>query len=74
VVKELKSGMLTLVCVATGGEMAIGIRYSQDDLAKARQAKLLLRCPFCRQCHLFNFSDARLKPSDQEPQGGAKTK
>ena len=42
--------------------MALGTRYSQDDLAKARQAKLLLRCPFCRQCHLFNFFDARLKP------------
>jgi hypothetical protein len=73
-VSEPTSGMLTLVCVKTAGEIAIGTRYSQDDLAKARHAKLLLRCPFCRQSHLFNFSDARLKPGDQESQGGAVTK
>jgi hypothetical protein len=73
-VKEPKIGMLTLVCVATGGEIGAGARYSQDDLAKARRAKLLLDCPFCRQSHLFNFFDARLKPSDQEPQDGAITK
>jgi hypothetical protein len=56
-------GTLMLVCVATGQEIDTGVRYSRDDLAKARRAKLLLPCPFCRQSHLFHFTDARLEPT-----------
>jgi hypothetical protein len=62
--EEPNSGILALVCLATGGEIGTGVRYSRDDLARAARAKLLLRCPFCRQTHLFNFSDARLQPGD----------
>jgi hypothetical protein len=61
--KEPDTGSLTLICVATGQEIDTGVRYSGDDLARARRAKLLLRCPFCRRSHLFHFSDARLKPT-----------
>lgn len=60
--EELNSGILALVCMATGREIGTGVRYSRDDLARVARAKLLLRCPFCRQSHLFNFSDARLQP------------
>jgi hypothetical protein len=63
-VEEPDSGMLTLVCMTTGREIGTGVRYTRDDLARATRAKLLLRCPFCRQSHLFHFSDARLQPAD----------
>ena len=59
--EEPNTGILTLVCVATGQEIDTGVRYSRDDLTKTRRAKLLLRCPFCRRSHEFKFSDARLK-------------
>jgi hypothetical protein len=52
--------MLMLVCTATGGLIDTGADYSRDDLAYAKRVKLMLRCPFCRKCHLFHFSDARL--------------
>jgi hypothetical protein len=61
--EQPNSGNLALVCLATGREIGTGVRYSRDDLARVARAKLLLRCPFCRQTHLFHFSDARLKPS-----------
>ena len=60
--KKPSMGILMLVCMATGQEIDTGAHYSWDDLARTRRAKLLLRCPFCRQSHLFNFADARLKP------------
>jgi hypothetical protein len=61
-VEKANSGILALVCLATGHEISTGVRYSRDDLARVVRAKLLLRCPFCRQTHLFHFSDARLLP------------
>jgi hypothetical protein len=66
--EEPDIGMLTLVCVATGQEIDTGASYTRDDLARTRRAKLLLLCPFCRQSHLFNFSDARLKPAGESRQ------
>jgi hypothetical protein len=63
-VEKANSGILALVCLATGHEISTGVRYSRDDLARVVRAKLLLRCPFCRQTHLFHFSDARLQPGD----------
>jgi hypothetical protein len=61
--EEANSGTLILVCVETGQEIDTGVRYSRDDLTRARRAKLLLPCPFCHRSHLFNFSDTRLKPA-----------
>jgi hypothetical protein len=55
-------GILVLVCARTGTEINSHTPYTQEDLARVRPAKLLLRCRFCRQTHLFNFSEARLKP------------
>jgi hypothetical protein len=56
-----ESGMLTLVCVATGGEMALGTRYSQDDLAKAGQAKPSCCCAApsaaSATCSIFSMRD-----------------
>jgi hypothetical protein len=59
--EEPTSGLLMLVCTATDREIGTGVHYSRDDLARVARAKLLLRCPFCRQSHLFHFSDARLQ-------------
>lgn len=56
------TGVLTLVCMQTGREIDTRTPYTQDDLAKAEWVKLLLHCRFCRKTHLFNFSDARVKP------------
>ena len=63
--ENANSGILALVCLATGREIGTGVCYSRDDLARVARAKLLLRCPFCHQTHLFNFSDARLQPGDR---------
>lgn len=63
-VEKANSGILALVCLATGREIGTGVRYSRDDLARVARAKLLLHCPFCGQTHLFHFSDARLQPGD----------
>jgi hypothetical protein len=54
--------ILTLVCSRTGGEVSSGAIYTPADLERAKPAKLLLYCPYCRESHLFMFSDARLKP------------
>jgi len=53
---------LTLVCVQTGKEIDTGVVYTQDDLERAKPAKLLLHCRYCGKSHIFKFSDARLKP------------
>jgi hypothetical protein len=63
-VEQPESGILALVCMATGCEIGTGVRYSREDLARVARAKLLLRCPFCRQTHVFNFSEARLQRGD----------
>jgi hypothetical protein len=62
VAEEPMTGLLTLVCAATGGEVSTGVVYSNDDLCRAKRAKLLLRCPSCDTEHVFNFSGAYLKP------------
>jgi hypothetical protein len=62
--------MLMLVCTATGRLIDTGATYTRDDLLYAKRAKLILRCPFCRQCHLFHFSDARLVPGPASPETG----
>jgi len=59
------SGWLTLVCVETRKEVDSGVAYTQDDLERAKPAKLLLRCRHCGKSHIFKFSDARLKPIRQ---------
>ena len=56
------SGVLILVCVATGGEIDTGVFYEATDLQRVEAAKLLLACPSCHTQHLFHFSDARLRP------------
>jgi hypothetical protein len=60
--EEPTRGTLTLICSATLGEISTGAVYSQEDWARARRAKLLVHCPFCGKEHLFNFSDAVLRP------------
>jgi hypothetical protein len=55
-------GLLTLICVATGGEFNSGAVYCELDLARARKARILARCRYCGETHLFNFSDAHLGP------------
>jgi hypothetical protein len=62
VTEEPVTGILTLVCPATDAEISTGAVYSRDDLHRARRAQLLLRCPSCNIDHVFNFSDAYLKP------------
>jgi len=59
---DTADGILTLVCTRTGAEISTHTPYTQDDLSRVIKAKLLLRCSGCQQMHLFNFSDARLKP------------
>jgi hypothetical protein len=54
--------MLMLVCVATRGEISTGVVYTKDDLAQARRAKVHDNCPFGGEAHVFNFSNARLRP------------
>ncbi len=60
--KKPARGWLTLVCTETGKEVNTGVVYTQDDLQRAKPAKLLLRCRHCRKSHIFKFSDACLKP------------
>jgi hypothetical protein len=57
------TGRLTLVCLQTGKELDTDVIYTQDDLERAKPAKLLLRCEHCGQSHIFKFADARLKPT-----------
>jgi hypothetical protein len=59
---EPPQGMLMLVCAATRGEISTGAVYTQEDLARTRRAKVHSYCPFCGEAHVFNFSDARLRP------------
>jgi hypothetical protein len=60
--EELDTGMLTLVCAATRGEISVGAIYTKNDLAKTKGAKVLHDCPYCGKEHVFNFSDAVLRP------------
>jgi hypothetical protein len=60
--EKSSTGTLVLVCTATGGEIDSGVVYSQADLTRAKQAKLLLHCRHCRKQHQFKFCEARLKP------------
>src|ERR1700687_5858730 len=60
--KEPTRGMLMLVCVATRGEISPRAVYTKDDLARTRRAKLHVYCRFSGESHVFNFSDARLRP------------
>lgn len=55
------SGLLMLVCPATGEEISTGALYTREDLVRTSRAKLQLYCPFCGETHLFNFSEARLR-------------
>jgi len=59
--EKYRGGQLTLVCTETGKEINTGVVYTQDDLERARPAKLLLHCSYCGKRHVFKFSDARLK-------------
>jgi hypothetical protein len=59
--EEPTQGMLKLVRTATRGEISTGAAYTMDDLERTKRAKLHLYCPFCRESHVFNFSDARLR-------------
>jgi hypothetical protein len=59
---EPPQGVLMLVCAATRGEISTGAVYTQEDLARTRRAKVHSYCPFCGEAHVFNFSDARLRP------------
>jgi hypothetical protein len=52
-----------LVCAQTGEEVHSGVAYTQDNLERAKPAKLLQRCPHCGKLHIFKFADARLKPT-----------
>jgi hypothetical protein len=61
--EKYRGGELALVCTETGKEINTGVVYTQDDLERARPAKLLLRCRYCGKHHVFKFSDARLKPN-----------
>lgn len=67
---EPASAVLMLVCTATGGEVDTGIPYSHPELARASRVTLHEDCPFCREAHLFKFSDARLvpKPAHARPE------
>jgi hypothetical protein len=67
------SGTFMLVCMQTGAEINTRTGYTQDDLARAKSAKLLLHFRFCHQTHLFKFSDARLKAIDIENRSPAPT-
>ena len=60
--KKPACGQLTLICTETGKEVDTGVVYTQDDLERAKPAKLLLQCRHCGKSHIFKFSDARLKP------------
>jgi ribosomal protein L33 len=60
--KKPTRGQLTLVCTKTGKEINSGVVYTQDDLERAKPAKLLLQCRHCGKSHIFKFADARLKP------------
>jgi hypothetical protein len=62
VAEELDTGMLTLICAATRGEISTGAIYTKDDLDRTRGAKVHRDCPFCGKAHVFNFSDAVLRP------------
>lgn len=57
-----QSGLLTLVCVKTGGEIDTHALYTRADLERVKSAKLNLHCKYCRQTHVFSFADGRLKP------------
>jgi len=59
---EPATGLLTLVCAKTGGEINTGALYARADLDRVRGAKLMLHCRFCRETHLFRFAEAHLKP------------
>ncbi len=61
--ENLTGGRLMLVCAETGKELHSGVAYAQDDLERAKPAKLLQRCRHCGKLHIFKFTDARLKPA-----------
>lgn len=61
--ENLTSGRLMLVCAQTGEEVHSGVAYTQDNLERAKPAKLLQRCRHCGKLHIFKFADARLKPT-----------
>jgi hypothetical protein len=63
-------GRLTLICVETAKGINTGVIYTQDDLKRAKPAKLLLQCRHCGKSHIFNFSDARLRPIGAEARSG----
>lgn len=66
------SGLLTLICSKTGGEINSGALYTRADLERVRSAKLMLHCKFCGETHQFRFADARLRPidGDKPPSSG----
>jgi len=66
---EQATGLFTLVCARTGGEINTGAVYTRADLERVRDAKLMLHCKFCRETHLFCFADARLRPIDGNTEG-----
>jgi hypothetical protein len=41
-----------LVCAETGKELHSGVAYTQDDLERAKPAKLLQRCRHCGKLHI----------------------
>ncbi len=56
------AGVLMLVCAATGQSIDTGVRYIPADLARAKAAKVRLRCPHCHTYHVFSFANAKLRP------------
>ena len=56
------TGMLMLVCPISGAEIETHALYSIDDLQRAHAVRLLHYCPGCKEEHVFNFSDGRLRP------------
>jgi len=63
-------GRLTLICAETAKGINTGVIYTQDDLTRAKPAKLLLQCRHCGKSHTFKFSDARLRPIGAEARSG----
>ncbi len=64
--KNPTTGRLTLICLQTGKEIETGVVYTQDDLERAKPAKVLERCRHCGKSHIFRLSDAYLKPTGIE--------
>jgi hypothetical protein len=57
---EVVFGVLMLRCKETGGQINSRINFRCDELARARAARMYVRCPVCGRMHDFRFSDAWL--------------